>query len=128
MTFEVKDGGLIMVKCNSLESIIELPESIEGLPLKGIGEEGFAYCSHLQYLDIPEGVEIIGDRAFYYCSNLREIVLPTTLTDEKFGDHVFDYCAGYTIFCVPNSFSYWLAVNNKLAWKEGTSISVVLHE
>ena len=128
ITYRVENGALTLVRCNSMEAILELPESIYGMKIRAIGDEAFRECLHIQYLDIPEGVEKIGARAFYGCHVMREIVMPSTLKESEFGEEALAYTGPYTIICVPNTFPYWLAVNNNLSWIEGTSISIVHHD
>ena len=127
MTYLPENGALTLVKCHSLESIVELPDKIYGYPLRAIGEEAFLQCGHLQYIDIPEGVTKIGDYAFSYCTSLREIVIPSTVRETEFGTGVFDYASGFTVICIPDSFAYWLAYNNGIAWAHGEDLSVVSH-
>lgn len=128
ITYRVENGTLTLVRCNSLEAILELPASVYGLRLYAIGDDAFRDCLHIQYLDIPEGVVKIGARAFYGCYVMREIVMPSTLKESEFGEEALAYTGPYTIICIPNTFPYWLAVNNGLNWKEGTSISIVHHD
>lgn len=40
----------------------------------GIGKYAFAYCEHLQSVEIPEGVIAIGDMAFYGSAELTKVV------------------------------------------------------
>ncbi len=101
ITYLVSGGTLTLNRCRGMESILELPTEIHGMKLTAIGKGAFYGCSHLQYIDIPEGVTVIGDEAFSYCSNLREIVLPTTLSD--FGANVFDYAGAYTFIVIPGT-------------------------
>ena len=124
-SYKVENGALTLVRCNASGAIVQLPSSIDGLPLKVIGNRAFFGCSHLQYLDIPEGVTTISDYAFSYCSNLREIVMPDSLTTFAYDGGVFDYTGGFTIICNPNTLGYRLAEGVGIPWKHGDSISVV---
>lgn len=63
---------------------VKLPTS-----LTGIDNWAFAYCTHLQRIDIPEGVKFIGSNAFY-CTNLKEVTFPKTL--KKIGSSAFGSC------------------------------------
>lgn len=123
LSYRVENARLTLVKCESSEAILVLPNEVEGLPLAAIGARAFFGCNHLQYLDIPEGVTTIAEYAFSRCASLREVVLPDTL--QEFQDHVFDYTAGFTIVSNPNTTGYWIAMNNSIPWLHGTSISVV---
>ena len=56
--------------------------ALEDVSLMGvteIGNEGFAYCSSLETINIPDSVTSIGSDAFYCCFNLKVPNLPSGL-------------------------------------------------
>lgn len=124
-SYKVENGALTLVRCNTSGAIVALPSEIDGLPLKVIGNRAFYGCSHLQYLDIPEGVTTISDYALAYCPNLREVVLPDSIVNFAYDGGVFDYTGGFTIICNPNTLGYRLAEGVGIPWKHGDSISVI---
>ena len=97
MIYLIANGEATLQKCYSSDEVIELPDMIEGAPLRAIGEAAFANCDHLIAIDVPEGVVSFGPYAFTYCRNLRAIVIPDSMTD--FGEHCFDNC-GRVLFIV----------------------------
>jgi glucan-binding YG repeat protein len=62
----ILDGGnAIITGCSYTESTtsLDIPSSLGGYPVVGIGYEGLAYCIGLTSVTIPESVTSIGDRA-----------------------------------------------------------------
>ena len=83
---------------------IVIPASIDGRPVRSIGEEAFswAHCNRteLESVVIPEGVTKIGVRAFWAVHSIREISLPSTITEIE--DQAFTYCTGLTALVIPD--------------------------
>ena len=77
-----------------------IPASINGVPVRSIGANAFAYQSGLASVAVPEGVTSIGYAAFYYCTGLTSVVLPDSVTN--IGDSAFIDCAGLTEFDFPS--------------------------
>lgn len=46
-----------------------------------IGRQGFAYCDHIEVLDLPHSLETICSGAFEFCNELREVHLYDGLID-----------------------------------------------
>lgn len=64
--------GGIFAGCDSLHEVV-IPDQV-----KEIGKLTF-YCSGLEKITLPEGLEKIGSMAFGYCNGLKEISLPESL-------------------------------------------------
>ena len=83
---------------------IVIPASIDGRPVRSIGEEAFswAHCNRteLESVVIPEGVTKIGVRAFWAVHSIREISLPSTIAEIE--DQAFTYCTGLTALVIPD--------------------------
>ena len=61
------------------DTVLEIPEKIDGATVKYIHDNSFNNASNLQYLIIPDTVEYIYDKVFDVCKNLRSIKLPAGL-------------------------------------------------
>ncbi len=110
----------IVLKCQSGEERIEIPDSVDGMPVIGISEDAFNGCTHLKYIDLPEGIAWIGARAFMNCTNLREIVMPDTLV--TIGNETFNYCPLFTIVSHETAYGHTYAEYHNLNWLEGESL------
>jgi hypothetical protein len=102
---------------------VEIPTTIGGLPVTGIGDEAFKNitsitsltlpigvtaigqkafegCTQLISISIPNSVATIGQFAFASCSSLTSITLPTSLT--SLSDYLFQGCGALTAIVIPN--------------------------
>lgn len=97
--------------CPNLSGTIIIPEGVTSIgvnafrgtrlrgnlpsTLKTIWDGAFAYCSFMDELRIPQGVQYIGSYAFDGCSGLRgKLILPDGLT--CLGKDAFSGCSGLT--------------------------------
>ena len=117
LEYFVKDNGIVIYSANKMDdvapSVFEVPETIDGLPVKEIDvtafssmkkltkvilpstiekidELAFEGCTALKEINIPEGVKTISSRAFYQCKSLENITLPQNL--EKIDTMAFREC------------------------------------
>lgn len=58
---------------------LDIPETINGVPVKAIGEEAFKLHSCLSYVTLPEGVTKIQRSAFEQVGRLYHVQIPSTL-------------------------------------------------
>ncbi|MBO7253276.1 MAG: leucine-rich repeat domain-containing protein, partial [Oscillospiraceae bacterium] len=67
-------------------------------PITTIGDEAFAYCNNLQYIDFGDSLVEIGTQAFYSCNAIEAVKLPASF--RKFGSECFRDCENLeVIFC-----------------------------
>ena len=88
---------------------VDIPCTIDGHIVRSIGEDnfndtGFANCSSLTSITIPDTVTYIGDGAFANCSSLTSITIPDTVTN--IGDRAFENCSSLTSITIPDSVKY----------------------
>lgn len=102
------------------ESVVVIPNVIEGKKVIAIGNHAFKGCVGIEKIVISEGIEILGNGVFLNCKGLKEAVLPSTLkrigTTDAAGcpailggmtkfDGVFEYTALESIK-IPNRVKY----------------------
>lgn len=86
---------------------VEVPEEIEGLPVRVIESGAFASATELRSIVIPSGVTEIADGknstlgVFYNCTSLVHVILPDSLT--YIGDYGFYGCTSLDNIYLPNS-------------------------
>jgi len=61
----------------------------EGSQLKAIGDNAFYFCTALEEINLPEGLESIGANAFYKC-NFISVLIPSSVKVIK--ERAFEYC------------------------------------
>ena len=67
---------------------INIPATIENLPVTHIGDYAFQGCVSLSNIAIPDSVTIIGGSAFENCTSLSDITLPDNIA--SIGDLAFE--------------------------------------
>lgn len=68
-----------LLSCDMMATKVNIPEKIDGIPVRKIASGAFNNCVLLTQLIIPDSVEEIGNNAFYGCSSLKEIKLPAKI-------------------------------------------------
>lgn len=106
--------------CDRSASSVEIPSSIEGVPVTVIGPSAFQGCS-LTSVTIPDSVTEIGNYAFNMCTSLTSVTFPSSV--KKVGIRAFEFCSKLTEVNFPdtliemNSFVFdstpWIAEQRK---------------
>ena len=74
--YTILDDGTVSISGYLGEKLyVEIPSSIDGIPVTHIKEEAFAYNDNIHTIFIPESIISIGNSAFYHCTNLKAIAL-----------------------------------------------------
>lgn len=85
-------------------TILAIPETIDGYRVTAIGESVFWRQDQLKTVILPDSIQKIGFLAFGQCTNLEEIVLPNGLTYIETG--AFTGCENLTSITIPNTVYY----------------------
>lgn len=103
-TYKITDGGIEISGCDKSAVEVEIPQSIDGIPVTAIGMLAFSGCSALKYVRIPEGVVSINAFAFSGCNSLVSIVLPESL--RQIGSDAFSGCQKLSVLSIPQNVSF----------------------
>ena len=68
---------------NAMPNVLEIPATYNGKPVTAIAANGFAGCTTIRTLIIPDSVVTIGKGAFSNCTNLRSVDLGSVVTIEN---------------------------------------------
>lgn len=99
---EDKDGVYDYVEisdCNVILTEINIPDEIDGLPVKKIGYLSF-WGSNVESIVIPDSVTAIGESAFLSCPNLRSIIIPQSVVSIE--EYAFSNCTSLTDISIPD--------------------------
>lgn len=73
--YEADNGAITITKYTGAQETVTIPEEIDGLPVRVIGEEAFAdNAGELTSVVVPESVREIKDGAFKFCLGLQELI------------------------------------------------------
>ena len=60
--------------------ILNIPRTIHGTIVKGIGNSAFYEVLNITRVIFPDTIEVIGDDAFFFSSNLKKVEFPSSVT------------------------------------------------
>jgi hypothetical protein len=89
-SFIVTNGAVTITKYLGTNAVVNVPDSIFGLPVVSIATYAFSYANGVQAVTIPNGVTNIGYGAFQACYDLTNVVMPNTVV--TLGDYAFIGC------------------------------------
>jgi len=98
--YEIVDGEVIITDYTGDDVKVVVPSTIEGYPVREIGEGAFDWCDRIEYLIIPDSVTWIGGGAFRYCKSLVGVVLPANLT--LIAEDLFKECISLMDVTIPS--------------------------
>ena len=101
--YSEKDGTITILGYTGSEYDLEIPSTIDGLPVVAIGEDAFR-GSRVTSVCIPSSVRTIDWFAFAQCTSLTQITIPFSVTSISYG--AFDYCPkNMTVICEKGSYA-----------------------
>lgn len=77
----LESGQIVITAYSGEESVVIVPEKIEGKQVATIGDTAFYKNYKVTRVLLPEGIEKIGKGAFEECANMEYIVLPSTVKE-----------------------------------------------
>lgn len=90
LRFEIVSGTAAVTGYGGRDSLLVIPESVDGYPVVWIGKKAFLSCKTLRKISLPESLMGIGDWAFAYCAGLESVTLP--YRSLEIGQGVFKEC------------------------------------
>lgn len=81
-----------ITRYNGQSTNLEIPETLGGLTVTGIGDNAFSNNKNLEHIVLPETLVTIGSCAFANCYALEEIILPDSVSSIAYS--AFDQCHG----------------------------------
>lgn len=103
--FDISTGTIIgCYNSTLLNGIVNIPNEIQGVDVKAIGDEAFWNSINVTSFIIPGTVTNIGDGVFSDSNNLTEIVIPDSVTN--MGTGVFKNCKNLTKATLSASMEY----------------------
>ena len=120
------------VKRKKPKGDLEIPATVNGYSVTGIGTNALRDCTGLKSVVIPEGVTSIGDGAFGYCDGMTSVSIPEGVT--SIGKNAFYDCESLTDISIPSSvtsigngaFSYNLSLESITIPEGVTSIGATV--
>ena len=76
----LEDGTAEITRYSGEDSVLKIPNTLDGKTVTSIGDAAFLECSSLTSIELPDSVTSIGDAAFLVCSDLTSIELPDSVT------------------------------------------------
>jgi hypothetical protein len=100
-TYTSSAGAVTITGYTGAGGAVVIPGTIDGLPVKNIGDYAFSNNITVTSVTIPSSVTGIGDYAFLECSGLTAATLPGSIT--SIGEGAFNDCSKLTGTVIPNS-------------------------
>lgn len=95
-----EDGYKVNIGDATNEDIV-IASYHDGKPVTDIANQGFANCTTIKSIVIPESVDIINYGAFYQCENLTSVIIPDSVT--TIGQYAFRDCKSLQKINLPDS-------------------------
>ena len=86
---------------NCTDGAVIIPDTIDGMPVTGIGNSAFSNCTSLTSVIVPDSVTSIGDNAFVICTGLTAVTIGNSVI--SIGSAAFAGCTSLTRVIIGNS-------------------------
>lgn len=101
LQYQIQGRHVEIVGAAALLDKVQIPETIEDLPVTVVDKKAFLSKKYLQKVWLPETIERVGDWAFAYCDRLEHIFVGSRET--YFGKAVFLDCGKLQEIHVPET-------------------------
>lgn len=99
--YTIEDGKVTVTKYIGAKTQVEIPETIEDLPVTAVGESCFAWNNSVTEVTVAGNVESIGSKAFYNCQALASVTIGSSV--KTIGSDAFGFCKALTEVTIPDS-------------------------
>ena len=86
-----EDGTAVITSYFGNDTVLNIPEELDGHSVSGIGDEAFYCCTSLTEVTIPDSVTAIAYDAFYDCPNLIATVGRNSYAEQFCLDNDINY-------------------------------------
>lgn len=138
-------GTITISSYTGSDGAVNIPETLDGLPVTEIGNGAFFNCSNMTNVSIPNNVTFIGQDAFADCTNLLNISIPNSVTNilgsafencfamtnaaigsnvSVIGDMAFSDCSSLQAIMVHSNNLFFSSVDGMLLDKSQTALVV----
>jgi alpha-tubulin suppressor-like RCC1 family protein len=100
-TYTNNGTGLTITGYTGTGGVVEIPTTIGGVAVTGIGDEAFKNITSITNMTLPNGVTAIGQKAFEGCTQLISISIPNSVA--TIGQFAFAGCSSLTSITLPTS-------------------------
>lgn len=128
-TFDIRSETVSISDYPTTETgVLTVPDTLVGKPVTRVGPFGFANCTGLTEVILPDSVTSISDKGFEGCSGLNRMVLPPNL--EYIGVQAFKDCTGIGTLTFTDEIlqikfgAFWGCSNLKSVFFDGRSPSL----
>lgn len=97
--YSVADGAVTITKFKGSDTDVTIPNTIDGYPVKVIGQSAFEDFYSLTSVTVPDGLTGIEKNAFNDCIKLKTINIPDTV--KSIGESAFYCCESLTNVTIP---------------------------
>lgn len=98
--YGVNQDTATITKYKGAGGTVEIPATLGGDPVTGIGMHAFAEYTSLKSVSMPESMTWIGNGAFAGCTGLESVALPAGL--KSIGENGFYSCTSLTSVVIPD--------------------------
>lgn len=74
LLYSIQDNQVTITDYTGNGGNLIIPDTIDGLPVTGIGDNAYKDCTTLTSIIIPNSITTIGSSVFYNCTSLTEVI------------------------------------------------------